>query len=202
MFGQLENSLSKNLTSWFEEKFFPVYIAERKDYLIIEDRRLKGSMFFPALAVMAILAPVSFAFTSLIDSTLVFLGLIAAAFAVVFFLLIGISSYLKRTVVFYKEKDLFEIIEPGIFKTHKETGSISDIKEIKITVNHSTNSDGDDSYTSTSNLIPKKMILDDLRILSLERKTMLNNYETTTRIAYSAAEFLDIPHSEEEINTF
>lgn len=194
-----DEGITERIRSWFGDKFFPVNIAKRKDYLIIEDKRIRGNILLPSLAVIAILAVVSFIFPWVVSSIWEFLALIAAAIVIVFFLLVLISSFVRRTIVFYKDKDTYEIINHGLFKTHRETGDISDIKEIKIIIRRSENSDGDESYTFTSQIVPKRVILDDLRVQDLEKETIFNSYETTTRIVFAVTDFLNIPYSEDEI---
>lgn len=200
-----ETDLDKSSTSgyfdWFWDKFFPVNIAKRPDYLIIQDRRIEGSLLIPAIGAILIWAALSFAFSRLTDSVLIFLLFALFAILVVFFLLIAYSYFFCQTIVFYKNNDSYEIINKRPFNSQTETGSISDIKEIKICLNYYTN-DGERELVSTSKLIPKKLILDDLRMQNLERNTINNNYETTTRIVFAISDFLNIPYSEEEQDHF
>ncbi len=195
----VDEGIVARFINWFGNTFFPVNIAKRKDYLIIEDRRVNGSVYIP-LGGAAVLMLLLMQFTpSYINFFLELIGAALISILIVFGILIFISSLAKRTLVFYKEKDSYEIINKGIFRTTTETGYISEIKEIKLITRRYEDGDGNESYTYTSQIIPKNMILDDLRIQSLEKETIFNNYETTARIVYEITDFLNVPFTDEEI---
>jgi hypothetical protein len=197
----LEEGLTERYFGWFRDKFFPVIIVKRPDYLIIEDRRISGNMLLPFSGACLILLVLAILLSSVVSSFLGFLLFVVFSTLILFFLTVVLSRFLRQTVAFYQGKDLYEIINHGLVRSHRETGNVSDIKEIKILLNYYRNG-GERRLTSTSKLIPKDLILNDLRIQNLERSTINNNYRTTTKIVYAISDFLQIPYSEEEVESY
>jgi hypothetical protein len=201
-----ETDLDKTSTGgyfdWFWDKFFPVSIVKRPDYLIIQDRRIEGSILFPIIGVLGIWVVLSLIFSRFTDSILIFLFFGLFALLAVFFLLVAYSYFFSQTIIFYKNKDSYEIINKRLFNSETTNGNISDIKEIKLSLSYYTDDDGQKQLKSTSKLIPKDLILNDLRIQELERNTINNSYENTFRIVLAISKFLEIPYSEEEQDNF
>jgi hypothetical protein len=189
------------LSGMFWDRFFPVVIIKRPDYLIIEDRRIAGNMLVPAIGIFAIVIALGIFLSPMLSSTWLFLLFALLATAAILFAFQVLAYFFRQTILFYKDKDTYEIINRGIFGTIRDTGAISDIKEIRILLTHYT-SDGERHQVSSSRLIPKNLILNDLRIQDLERKTLNNSYSTTTRIVYAISGFLDIRTSQEEVDSF
>lgn len=200
-----ETDLDKSSTSgyfdWFWDRFFPVNIAKRPDYLIIQDRRIEGNILIPVISAALVWIGLTIAVSRFTDSIWIFLFLGLFSALAVFSLLVAYSYFFCQTIAFYKDKDRYEIINKRLFNSQTESGSISDIKEIKICLSYY-RSDGETNVVSTSKLIPKDLILDDLRIQNLERDTINNSYENTTRIVFAISDFLQIPYSEEKIDSY
>ncbi|NJM51955.1 MAG: hypothetical protein HC846_00385 [Blastocatellia bacterium] len=194
----LDESISGSYIRRFSERFFPVLIIKKPDYLIIEDKRIDGKIVLPFFFFLLILPLLIMISPLMIYSIFGFVLVVLFLLLAIFLFYIILSTSFRQRAIFNKDKDFYEIIKTNFLKSESISGKISDLKAIKIEVNWYETDDRERRHTSTSYLIPKDIILNDLRRQTLERNTFNNDYKTTTKIVFAVCDYLNIPYFEEE----
>lgn len=197
----LNETFSELYTRKFAEKFFPVLFIKKPDYLIIEDRRPSSFMLALLLCVVIGLA----VFVGLIGATFakgwLMWAEIGVAFMIPFLFLWLLPFAFGQRMIFYKEKDAYEIIEKQFFFSQKTIGKISEIRYLHLEeiciIGRDRENYPEEERTKNYETRGYLVLKNDER-KTIVKKTFHNDYRLTRKIVFGISEFLNISVSETE----
>ena len=176
---------------------FSVNINSTDDVLRIEDSRclkhlnVAGVTLLVALVVAypahLFLSEEKNQFTGILVSVLILLA------ALIFFVVKFAQLPYRRIYIFDKKQGSYRFIESSFLKSDENAGKLGEIRKVKIEVTEYEDSESNNtSYRyQTFVVLDDFLAYDSSNVISVDEET--GNYESSSRIAVSIAEFLRIP---------